>query len=645
MVACLVASSSLTFANELQQDVFFDVSDDACVQSDVFVIEQVQDEQYLQHCTTLSSSCVDEFVPISSGVVDASYVLHPLFEYDDNEHYKDTVAEHHRFDLYDSSDVSTNFRAFDDSVRFRPSGKFNLHVRAVTSQVHDIVLDSGSDATVLPVSMMDAGVSCSDQTSELRDAQGNKIHVDDVRDICFDVTTVDGKCITIKDRAHFSAVVDKPLISYGKLLKRGWGIMPSSDGDFLVHKSGHKVHLGFKQNSILMQGSVRVLEEVRRLSVDIPSSWQDLGVGWYDLPNGTPLCMSHARHFMDVTKNVLLHEWPYRTSIAWHENHGWQLLELCEKVFYMKEPAKPIPGGFKKLVTLMSKVSTSAENLGIVVRALQNTASGSASSSNPSRFELFETASPAPAPEEMVPEGSEEQASPSRPQRVDLPASLAVHRDDGSTNGVTIAGVTVFPNSAISVLRAACHYLEISQSGSKGKLWHRILATLDKRKMAAEMEAAASAQLETVRDPTMVHTPAAPVDEEEFLKHRLTHIPYKDWCEFCVAGKGKAERHERDPSSLKEHELPVVSFDLCYTGVSGEAVDEKSNAKIVVLVLHDSHSSAVHAVPVRNKGEVQQMVREALRFIEHLGHGDICLRCDQEPTMLNLQTVLQRSLL
>ena len=671
-----IPSSSMVFSNELQPETFFDVSDDTFESSDVFMIVQMADSLSSRHhdesspCATWSGNAmssgvacggtssngigIDEYFPLKSDVCGgfscaSSYILHPLFNYDDNERYKDLVSDSYRFDLYDVTDVESTCRIFNDSVRYRPGLKPQLHVRAVTSQVHDIVLDSGSDATVLPVSLMDAGVPSRDRSSELRDAQGNTIHVDDVRDICFDVTTTNGQSITIKDRAHFSSAVDKPLISYGKLLKRGWGIMPSQDGDFLVHKSGHKVQLGFKQNSIMMQGHVRVLEEVRRLSVDIPASWQNLGVGWYDLPNGTPLCMSHARHFVDVTKSVLLHEFPYRTTLAWHETEGWHMLELCMKVFYMDNPAKPIAGGYKKLVTIMSKVSTSAENLGIVVLDSQTRSSGPSSSANPSRFELFETDNPAPAPEELAREGDEAPAAPARPVRMDIPASLAVHRDDGhgATNGITIAGVTVYPNSAISVLRAACHYLEICQSGSKSKLWQRILSTLDKRKMAAEIEAASSAKLEseTVREPTMVHTPAAPVDEDEVMRHRLTHIPYKDWCEFCVAGKGKAERHERDPESLKEHELPVVSFDLCYTGVSGEAVDEKSNAKIVVLVLHDSHSSAVHAVPVRNKGEVQHMVREASRFIEHLGHGDICLRCDQEPTMLNLQTVLQRSLL
>ena len=66
-----------------------------------------------------------------------------------------------------------------------------------------------------------------------------------------------------------------------------------------------------------------------------------------------------------------------------HEVEGWQLLELCEKEFYMKDAAKPIAGVFKKLLTIMSKAGTSAENLGIVVHASQGSSSGPSSSSVP----------------------------------------------------------------------------------------------------------------------------------------------------------------------------------------------------------------------------------------------------------------------
>ena len=55
-------------------------------------------------------------------------------------------------------------------------------MRAVASG-HDIVLDSGSDAAVLPLDMNHTGTPSADQDSRLRDAQGNAARVDSVKDI------------------------------------------------------------------------------------------------------------------------------------------------------------------------------------------------------------------------------------------------------------------------------------------------------------------------------------------------------------------------------------------------------------------------------------------------------------------------------
>ena len=192
-----IPSSSMVFSNELQPETFFDVSDDTFESSDVFMIVQMSDSLSSRRhdesspCATWSGNAmssgvawggtssnsigIDEYFPLKSDVCGgfscaSSYILHPLFNYDDNEHYKDLVSDSYRFDLYDVTDVESTCRIFNDSVRYRPGLKPQLHVRAVTSQVHDIVLDSGSDATVLPVSLMDAGVPSRDRSSELRDA-------------------------------------------------------------------------------------------------------------------------------------------------------------------------------------------------------------------------------------------------------------------------------------------------------------------------------------------------------------------------------------------------------------------------------------------------------------------------------------------
>ena len=93
----------------------------------------------------------------------------------------------------------------------------------------EIILDSGSDATVLPLNFGEKGVASRNQDSFLRDAQGTRISTEGVRDVHIVFQTLDGREVVVKDTAHVSSKVDSPLISYGKLLKHGWGIMPKSE--------------------------------------------------------------------------------------------------------------------------------------------------------------------------------------------------------------------------------------------------------------------------------------------------------------------------------------------------------------------------------------------------------------------------------
>ena len=39
------------------------------------------------------------------------------------------------------------------------------------------------------------------------------------------------------------------------------------------------------------------------------------------------------------TREYLVVEWPYRTTVALHDTLGWQVIELCEKLFTMDERA------------------------------------------------------------------------------------------------------------------------------------------------------------------------------------------------------------------------------------------------------------------------------------------------------------------
>ena len=110
----------------------------------------------------------------------------------------------------------------DDINSCNMSQKF--HVRTATTSHSDIVLDSGSDVTLLPVSMSGAGTSvegCSE--TFLRDAQGKQITTTDVKDVTFVFQTTNGQTVRVKEKAFFSDRIDVPLLSFGKLIKAGWG--------------------------------------------------------------------------------------------------------------------------------------------------------------------------------------------------------------------------------------------------------------------------------------------------------------------------------------------------------------------------------------------------------------------------------------
>ena len=84
----------------------------------------------------------------------------------------------------------------------------------------------------------------------------------------------------LRDKAHVSSRVDTPLISHGKLLRHCWGIVPEGGKSFLVHASGARVVVNFKQNSLLVSGVVRMISEtVRVIDVDVPKAWRELKNG------------------------------------------------------------------------------------------------------------------------------------------------------------------------------------------------------------------------------------------------------------------------------------------------------------------------------------------------------------------------------
>ncbi|CAE7037369.1 GIP [Symbiodinium natans] len=116
-------------------------------------------------------------------------------------------------------------------------------------------------------------------------------------------------------------------------------------------------------------------------------------------------------------------------------------------------------------------------------------------------------------------------------------------------------------------------------------------------------------------------------------------MPYADWCPHCVRFRAKADKHVRAKPDVREDS--VCCMDFAKTGRRTPAQFEgHTQEKLVVLVLKDSHTGAVHAIPTPAKGGTiafKYLVAETCGFLNYCGHQTCTIRSDSEPACLALQ--------
>ena len=155
-------------------------------------------------------------------------------------------------------------------------------------------------------------------------------------------------------------------------------------------------------------------------------------------------------------------------------------------------------------------------------------------------------------------------------------------------------------------------------------------------------------------DATVVCKPCMPTKEEVEI-HNATHVPFRNWCVFCVKGKAKSDPHfEKD---TRESEGNVVSIDYAFLGTKedevqgaddeedGDADDEGDDGptNLKILVLRDRRTKYITSSVVPRKGDHPYAVHRVGQDISNiLGYKRVFLKSDQEPAIRKLKEAVRR---
>ena len=131
------------------------------------------------------------------------------------------------------------------------------------------------------------------------------------------------------------------------------------------------------------------------------------------------------------------------------------------------------------------------------------------------------------------------------------------------------------------------------------------------------------------------------VTKAEYDNHMITHLPFRNWCEFCMAGKIREDSHRRrTPGDDKE--VPRVSMDYCFLGrvldntKSEETTvaelkepTEEAEGVMPVLVVTDERTGCVFSSVVQ-KGVNDHAVNVVVEALKFCGRQKAILQTDAE---------------
>ena len=132
--------------------------------------------------------------------------------------------------------------------------------------------------------------------------------------------------------------------------------------------------------------------------------------------------------------------------------------------------------------------------------------------------------------------------------------------------------------------------------------------------MGDEAEEAAEEAIEVKGLPDVCMPCAAEVNQ-----HNLTHLPFRDWCPYCVQGKAVSYPHLKKKKETSE--VAVISSD--YAGLKKRETEEGQNP-IIVMVDRKTKTKYAHVLK-RKAAEHYAVGRVSRELTDGLGYSKFIL--------------------
>ena len=204
------------------------------------------------------------------------------------------------------------------------------------TSMHNILLDSGADASVFPACMAELGNPSNAASTVLRDAQGKDIPIKGTRDIELHLMDMHGREVLLKETVSISDRVTQPILCFGKLMESGWSV--NGVEQTLTH-GAIAIPIEMQNRSMSVRGWVRMLKEepeildicdIRAVRADVLEFLSGMRVGWNLGPDGVGNGKHYGNCFQDPTLACpTMGGNKYRTTLVQDGDH-WYVLELCE---------------------------------------------------------------------------------------------------------------------------------------------------------------------------------------------------------------------------------------------------------------------------------------------------------------------------